>query len=86
VEADTLYVRAIAIGEKSLGSDHPDVAVFHSNRALMLQNQGKHVEAEALYDRCQAIEEKVLGSEHPSLVATLSNRALLLTSQVRVEL
>lgn len=35
-EADLLYLRAIEIGEKALGPDHPDLATWLSNRALVL--------------------------------------------------
>lgn len=38
-EAETLYARAIAIGEKSLGSDHPDMVVWQSNLALLLKTR-----------------------------------------------
>ncbi|CAN0601310.1 unnamed protein product, partial [Ectocarpus sp. 12 AP-2014] len=32
-EADPLYLRAIEIGEKTLGPDHPDLATRLNNRA-----------------------------------------------------
>lgn len=38
-EADPLYVRAIAIGESSLGLEHRDVAVWLNNRAGLLKAQ-----------------------------------------------
>lgn len=38
-EADPLYVRAIAIGEKALGRDDPDLAVYLNNRAELLRAQ-----------------------------------------------
>lgn len=38
-EADLLYLRAIDIGEKTLGPDHPDLAVRLNNRALLLKKQ-----------------------------------------------
>lgn len=38
-EADALFKRAIEIGEKSLGSDHPDLAVWLHNRAWVLTRQ-----------------------------------------------
>lgn len=38
-EADPLYVRAIEIGERALGRDHPDVATGLANRAGLLMAQ-----------------------------------------------
>lgn len=38
-EAESLYVRAIAIGEKVRGPDHPDLAMFLNNRAALLKDQ-----------------------------------------------
>ncbi|CAN0411536.1 unnamed protein product [Ectocarpus sp. 8 AP-2014] len=35
-EAEPLYVRAIAIGEKALGPEHPDLAVWLNNRGMLM--------------------------------------------------
>eukprot|EP00752_Nemacystus_decipiens_P010455 g9314.t1 len=83
-EADRLYLRAIEIGEKTLGPDHPDypdLATWLNKRAELLQGQGKYAEAEAFYERSQAIQEKVLGPDHPNVVESLKSRAGLLKSQ-----
>ena len=42
-EADPLYLRAIEIGEKTLGPDHPDLATLLNNRARLLQQQVRAV-------------------------------------------
>ncbi|CAN0413880.1 unnamed protein product, partial [Laminaria digitata] len=76
-EAGPLCERSLAIREKALGPDHPDVANSLNTLAELLRKQGKYAEAEPLYARCQAIREKALGPEHPSLAATFNNRALL---------
>ena len=39
IKADSLYVRAISIGERRLGSAHPDLAIWLGNRAALLQAQ-----------------------------------------------
>ena len=36
-EAEKLYRQAISIGEKTLGKEHPDVAVWYSNLGLLLK-------------------------------------------------
>ena len=38
-KADPLYLRAIEIGEKTLGPDHPDLATRLNNRAELLRAQ-----------------------------------------------
>ena len=39
-EAEPLYQRAIAMGEKTLGPDHPTVATRLNNLASLLQVRG----------------------------------------------
>jgi len=41
-EAEPLFRRAIEIGEKVLGKDHPNVAVWYNNLAVLLRQQGKY--------------------------------------------
>src|SRR3989440_4969588 len=60
-EAESLYQRAIAIGEKVLGPEHPNLASGLNNLAGLYRDRGKHEEAEPLYRRALAILEKVLG-------------------------
>jgi tetratricopeptide (TPR) repeat protein len=57
-EAIPLAQRALAIREKSLGPDHPDVATSLNNLALLYNNQGRYADAEPLYKRSLAIWEK----------------------------
>ncbi|MEL6338224.1 MAG: tetratricopeptide repeat protein [Pseudomonadota bacterium] len=38
-EAKPLYERAIAIGEKALGAEHPDLATWLNNLAHLLEAQ-----------------------------------------------
>ncbi|CAB1106731.1 unnamed protein product [Ectocarpus sp. CCAP 1310/34] len=80
-DAEPLYVRAIAIGEKSLGPEHPDLAVWLNYWAGLLKAQGKYDQAVPLYDRSIAIREKVHGPDHPAVASALHNRALLLKAQ-----
>ncbi|CAN0288182.1 unnamed protein product, partial [Ectocarpus sp. 6 AP-2014] len=82
VEANSLYLEAIEIQQKTLGPDHPDLAETLNGRALVLKSQGKYAEADALYLRAIEIGEKTHGSsDHPDLATRLSNRADLLQAQ-----
>ena len=46
--AKPLYQHALAIRDKSLGSDHPHVATSLNNLAELYRGQGKHVSRTAL--------------------------------------
>jgi tetratricopeptide (TPR) repeat protein len=76
-EAEPLYERALAIDEKTLGPEHPELASQLNNLALLYRTTGRHAEAEPLYARALAISEKTLGPEHPDLATWLNNLALL---------
>jgi tetratricopeptide (TPR) repeat protein len=65
-EAEPLYKRAIAIGEKTLGPEHPNLAIRLNNLANLYSDQGKYEEAEPLLKRALAIREQKFGSTHPS--------------------
>ena len=76
-EAVPLAERALAIREKALSAEHPDVATSLNNLAAMSAAKGDYGRAEPLYQRALAIREKALGAEHPSVALSLNNLALL---------
>jgi tetratricopeptide (TPR) repeat protein len=80
-DAEHLYQRALAIREKVLGPEHPDVATSLNNLAMLYKNQGRYAKAEPLYQRALAIREKALGPEHPDVAASLRGLALLYRDQ-----
>ncbi|CAM9623319.1 unnamed protein product, partial [Laminaria digitata] len=84
-EAGLLLERSVAFSMEALGPEHPDVATFLDNRAVLLNNQGKCEEAGPLYDRSLAIREKALGPDHPAVAIALNNRAGLLQKQGKHE-
>jgi tetratricopeptide (TPR) repeat protein len=78
LEAEPLHRRAIAIGEKALGPEHPDFATRLNNLAGLYRATGRHAEAEPLYERALAIGEKALPPDHPNLALVRKNYAILL--------
>ncbi|MFB3127290.1 MAG: tetratricopeptide repeat protein, partial [Candidatus Acidiferrales bacterium] len=76
--AEPLNRRALAIVEKALGPEHPNVSTGLNNLAELYRAQGKYVQAEPLYQRALAIAEKALGPEHPQVATVLENYAALL--------
>ncbi len=57
-EAEPLYMRAMAIYEKTLGPEHPDVAQSLENYAALLRKTGRDDEAVKLEARAKAIRAK----------------------------
>ncbi len=75
----------MAIREKALGRDHPDVASSLNNLALLYDHQGRYADAEPLYQRSLAIREKALGRDHPAVAMALNNLAGLYRGQGRYD-
>jgi len=64
-EAETLYRRALAGREKSLGLGHPDTVRSVISLREFLSSQRDAEEREALFRRTLEVQEKILGIEHP---------------------
>ena len=76
-DAIPLAERALALREKVLGPNHPDVALSLNNLAQLYKDQGRYSDAEPLYQRSLAIREKALGRDHPDVAQSLNNLAVL---------
>jgi tetratricopeptide (TPR) repeat protein len=82
-EAEPLYQRALAVDEKRLEPDHPNVATRLNNLAQLYYDLGRYPEAEPLMQRALAIDEKTFGPDHPKIAAMLNNLAVLYWNQGR---
>jgi CHAT domain-containing protein len=69
--------RVLAVVEKALGSEHPDVATLLNNLAELYDAKGDYTKAEPLMQRALTISEKALGPEHPDVASSLNNLAVL---------
>ena len=76
-QIESLFDRALAIREKALGSDHPDVAATMNGLGVMHLVRDQYAQAEQLFQRSLAIREKALGAHHPDVAASLANLAAL---------
>jgi serine/threonine-protein kinase len=56
-EARQMHERALALRQKALGPEHPEVANSLSNLASVLRHQGKLAEAKEKYTRALALHE-----------------------------
>jgi tetratricopeptide (TPR) repeat protein len=85
LEAEPLHQRCLAIREKILGVEHPNVALSLNNLAALYFTQGKYEKAEPMFKRCLAIREKILGVYHSDLALSLNNLAVLYNTQGKYE-
>jgi len=74
-EAIPFAERSLAILEKTLGPEHPDVATSLENLAALYEAMVVYAKAEPLYHRALAIREKSLGQGHPGVAASLNGLA-----------
>jgi CHAT domain-containing protein/Tfp pilus assembly protein PilF len=74
-DALPLAQRVLAIRDKALGPDHPDVAASLGNLGAVYQGKGEYGQAEPLYQRALAISEKALGPDHLEVATCLNNLA-----------
>jgi serine/threonine protein kinase len=72
--------QALALKEKALGRDHPDVGVSEGNIAVELAGLSRNQEALTHVDRSVSLLENGLGASHPDLATQLSNRGEILTA------
>lgn len=71
VEGIPLAERVLAIREKALGPEHPDVGVALNDLARLYDAQGRYGDAEPLYKRSLDIAEKSLGADSPVVAERL---------------
>ena len=60
-DAEPLYKQSLAILEKILGKDHPNIATSLGNLAELYRVQGRYADAEPLFKQAIEIEEKAYG-------------------------
>ena len=82
-EAQSRFERVLAIQERRLGADHPQVATALNNLAGIYNAQGRLAETEPLYQRSLVLLERHFGAEHPKVATTLANLADLYWVQKR---
>jgi tetratricopeptide (TPR) repeat protein len=82
-EAEPLLRRALAIGERTFGADHPKVAMHLNNLAILLFTTNRPAEAEPLMRRALATLEGSLGTDHSKVATVLNNLAGVLQATGR---
>jgi tetratricopeptide (TPR) repeat protein len=77
-EPEELYLRALAIVERELGSEHPDVAAILHNLGGLAHARGDHAGAEAPSRRSVELRRRACGDDHPEVAADLAALAPIL--------
>lgn len=80
-EAKAVLERAVEIGEKVYGPEHPGVAAVANNLGLVLRAQGDLGAARKAHERALAIAEKVYGPAHPGVGTMVNNLGSVLLEQ-----
>ena len=75
------YKKALAIREKKLGKEHPDVATSYNNIGFVYSKQGNDDKALEYHNKSLAIREKVFGKEHPDVAISYSNIGAVYSNQ-----
>jgi len=70
----------LALKERALGREHPDIGVSEGNLGLSLKELGRHQEALLHVERGIALTKRGLGASHPDIATDLSNRGEILNA------
>jgi tetratricopeptide (TPR) repeat protein len=82
-EATEVALRVVAMQEKALGPDHPDVAKAQDTLATFYRIQRRYDDAEQVLKASLVTQEKALGPDHSHLCPGLTSFAVLYESQGR---
>ena len=80
-QAGPLISESLAIREKTLGAEYPDVAASLNNLGLLLMDEGDIAGARPHLERALAIREKTLGAGHPDTATSLTSLGLVLRGE-----
>ena len=76
--AKDFYEKALTIGVKILGIDHPNVARSYNNLANVYYRFGEHKQAKEFHYKALIIKKAVFHEDHPEVAASYNNLALVL--------
>jgi tetratricopeptide (TPR) repeat protein len=85
VHAAYMFQSALAIQQKVLKPNHPDIAKTLNNQARSWVRAGAYEYAAKLYKQALAIREEVLGPDHPDTATTLDDLARLYSPESHAE-
>ena len=74
-EAKRMLGRALSIGERRLGADHPDLGGLLNDLSRLLLKSGAYAAAEPLLLRLHELKVRSKGDEHPEVATVLASLA-----------
>jgi tetratricopeptide (TPR) repeat protein len=77
IEAESLYERALAIRQRELEEEHPDIAISLYNLGSVHYDQNEYADAELFYRQALQMGEKTLSPEDPRIARILHGMAIL---------
>ncbi|KST67994.1 CHAT domain-containing protein [Mastigocoleus testarum] len=84
-QAIPLARRALALRQKNLDGDHPNVATSLNNLAALYSSQGRYPQAEPLYQQALQMTKRLFKGDHPNVATSLNNLAFLYDSQGKID-
>jgi tetratricopeptide (TPR) repeat protein len=72
-DAEPLMRGAIAVQERRLGPQHPDLASMWNNLGGLYWSMQRYADALPLYERTRAVFERTLDPNHPNMASILNN-------------
>ncbi|CAF1125229.1 unnamed protein product [Adineta steineri] len=72
-EALTFYEKSLAIDQKILPSNHPNLAISYNNIGLVHKNMRNYSEALSSHEKALEIKQQSLPSNHPNLAISYNN-------------
>ena len=81
--AESLLRSSLAVREKALGTEHPDVAASLNNLGVFYYGRHQYAMAEPLFQRALVIWEKAFGAEHQNVARGLRHLAEVYGAQDR---
>jgi len=74
-EAEELYLKALAINKRILGSEHTFTIMNIANLAELYRWKKSYIKAEPLYFEALGLYKKLWGEEHPDIASIYNNLA-----------
>ncbi|CAF1161747.1 unnamed protein product [Adineta steineri] len=71
------YEKALEMRQKTLPSNHPDLATSYNNIGSVYDNMGEYSKALLHYEKAFKIDQKTLPSNHPDLATSYNNIGLV---------
>ncbi|CAF0790413.1 unnamed protein product [Adineta steineri] len=71
------YEQGLEIKQKTLSSNHPNMATSYNNIGTVYYKMGKYSKTLSFYEKALEIQQKTLSSNHPDLAASYNNIGLV---------